>query len=148
VTDSITVNSDERLTMRKVSLLVAGVTVLGCLTAGASSVNANEAGILSCYDHAASYSKPAAQDFVPGGFPSGFWAKTTSYCGDINIRPHQSRQVRVCFLPSSGAPAYCQANFRHAEGNAWTVIASNVADGTRFKINFASDPSSVGQYAA
>ncbi|MGX7827918.1 hypothetical protein ACTG9Q_22800 [Actinokineospora sp. 24-640] len=113
-------------------------------TTPATAETAGDSSALSCYGSAKSFSKPADyHDYPPG---SGFLA-TTANCADINLKPTTTRSVKVCFLPYS-APLYCQSGYKTANANQWTVIATNVADNTRFYFLFASAAAAGGQWAA
>jgi hypothetical protein len=42
----------------------------------------------------------------------------------------------------------CQSSYKLMTGGQWNVIATNVADGTRFYFDFRSTARSTGQWAA
>jgi len=114
-----------------VGVRVAAVVglVAGGLTAGVGVGTANAAG---CYDDAKGVIKVEGNFYVP---TSGSWT-TTSRCADINLKLKTipEREVRVCFLPSSGGMT-CQSSYKSV-GDDWEVVASAVKDGTKFKFQF------------
>ncbi|MEU4606969.1 hypothetical protein AB0F43_28640 [Kribbella sp. NPDC023972] len=98
----------------------------------------------TCYGGAETFKKAEGAKYVPG---SG-WYKTTSRCNDINIKVaregmSRGRNVRVCF--ENGG---CQSAYKLATVNEWTVIATNVKDGTTFRFQFETAPSAAGAWAA
>ena len=115
--------------------------VAGGLTAGVGVGTAAAAG---CYDGAKSVGKVEGNFYVP---TSGSWT-TSSRCADINLKLKTipEREVRVCFLPSSGGTA-CQSSYKLV-GDDWEVVASAVKDGTKFKFQFRSSSLNVTGSAA
>ncbi|MEU1597073.1 hypothetical protein ABZ468_30530 [Streptomyces sp. NPDC005708] len=103
-----------------------------------------QAAATSCYGSAKSYSKPAGDRWVPNNGQSRL--TTTSNCNDINIKPNTTTSVAVCFYPSSGA-AYCQSAFKTAPAGQWTVVATDVKDGTRFVFDFGNTTANSGVWA-
>ncbi|MFC0113464.1 hypothetical protein [Kibdelosporangium aridum] len=133
--------------MRKVSVLLAGMTVAGGLAISSTAASADDLAIQSCYGHASNYSKAGGEAFYPSSYPGGRWLTTSANCGDINLRPKTASGVKVCFDPASGSP-YCQSSFTLAHANVWNVIARDVVDGIKFKFYFVSNQESNGQFAA
>lgn len=133
--------------MRK--LLTTAITALatgGALlaTAGAASATAAEGAVrATCFGGAAPFSKPANIAQAPQGARVFFY--TSNRCADINIKPtNRSARARVCFE----ATAQCNS-YKSAPANVWTVIATNVRDGSGFRIDFEDRaPNVVGVYAA
>jgi hypothetical protein len=123
--------------------LFSAVFVGGAL-AVAPAASANESGALSCYGSARSYSKPAGNRWYPQGGP---YLTATSNCNDINIKPNATTSIAVCFLPSSGGTS-CQSSFKTAPAGQWTVVATDVRDGTRFYFDFGSTTANSGVWAA
>lgn len=122
---------------RKAGALVAGLALLtGGLVAGVGAQSASAAG---CYDGAITHVVRAGELWSPRG--DGKW-KTTSACNDINVRlssgaTNGDRLVHVCFYPSSGGES-CQSRDTRVSPGEWTVVASNVKDGTKFKLRWSS----------
>ncbi|MEU8069661.1 hypothetical protein [Micromonospora sp. NPDC049151] len=93
----------------------------------------------ACYDGAVTgyVTAGSGKAYLPSS--TGYYT-TSSRCGDINFsnRSYDNQninaQIRVCFV-SAG---YCQSTWKHytSTTGAWMVIASNVADGTRFRLEF------------
>ncbi|MBB1256650.1 hypothetical protein [Streptomyces alkaliterrae] len=134
-----------------VAAVVGGlVLAAGALSATSTAATAAEStdriGVQSCYGSAKSYTKPAGQHYYPSGYPGGTWLTATTNCNDINIRPNSDRYVKVCFNPSSGSP-YCQSSNTWAPSGKWTVVATNVRSGTKFKFRFWSDGRATGSWA-
>lgn len=61
-------------------------------------------------------------------------AVTTANCVDIQVKLTASSRVRTCFQPSSGGE-YCNA-WRDVPANIWTLTATSVKDGTKFRLRF------------
>jgi hypothetical protein len=136
--------------LRNFSLALLLFAALGLVSATNAQAEApaapqGDVGVLACYDHARSYSKPSGSYDYPVNDTS--YLTTTSYCNDIQIKPTSGRYVLVCFRPSSGAE-YCQSNYKWAAANTWTVIATDVLDGTQFYFLFQSSSASNGVWAA
>ncbi|MEU5693072.1 hypothetical protein [Actinosynnema sp. NPDC020468] len=121
---------------------LALVASAALLATPAAQAEPSSAALPACYDHAHNYSKPSGEQY----YPATGYLTTTSYCGDINIRPTSTRHVAVCFKPSSGAE-YCNS-YKSASGGQWTVVASDVKDGTRFYFAFSESVASGGSWAA
>jgi hypothetical protein len=116
----------------------AGAVVLAAtgLTIAGSSDTASAAG---CYNSSKSVAKPDGMYVVPGGVG---WFKTTSACQDINFKltnALKGRAVKVCFQRTG-----CQDHWTVAERNTWTVIATDVKDGTNYRFEFKSDDKASG----
>jgi hypothetical protein len=98
----------------------------------------------TCYGGAETFKKATNARYVP----SSGWFKTTSRCNDVNIKVaregiSRGRMVKVCF--ENGG---CQSAYKLAAANEWTVIATNVKDGTTFRFEFETAPSAAGAWAA
>ena len=98
----------------------------------------------TCYGGAESFKKPEHARYAP---TSGWFTKT-SRCNDINImlaREGQSagRDVRVCFQNGG-----CQSAYKVVKFNEWTVIATDVKDGTTFRFQFEIATAAAGKWAA
>ncbi|TLW94666.1 hypothetical protein FFT09_01925 [Saccharomonospora piscinae] len=91
----------------------------------------------TCYGGAVQWTQTSPELRVPS---SGTYT-ASSRCNDINIRTtRRSGPTRtlhyavVCFLPTWGDP-YCGSPKRVPElGSGWTVLASDVLDGTKFYV--------------
>jgi len=70
------------------------------------------------------------------GWWPGNWsvATTTANCVDIQVKLNTSTEVMTCFQPSTGGE-YCNG-WRNVPANTWTLAATNVKDGTRFRLGF------------
>jgi hypothetical protein len=121
----------------------AGVALLAAtgLTVGVAA----SADAATCYGGAESFKKQPDAKYAP---TSG-WYKTTSRCNDINIKigryPENlaSRNVKVCFQNGG-----CQSADKRARVDEWTVIATDVKDGTTFRFQFDTNVGVIGHYAA
>ncbi|MYX00230.1 MULTISPECIES: hypothetical protein [unclassified Streptomyces] len=120
-------------TLRKAAAtLTASLTLAGgAVVAGGGTANA-----ATCYGGATYFSGETNY------YPSSGTYVTTSRCNDINIKVANlivtpSRKVKVCFYKSNGALNYCQSNYTTTYGS-WTVVATDVKDGTRFRFAFES----------
>jgi hypothetical protein len=72
---------------------------------------------------------------------------TTKRCQDINFRTlsisgdeELQANIRVCFVRAG----YCQSSWKYYRGWDWMVIASNVKDGTWFRIEIQFYESTFG----
>ena len=120
----------------------AGVVVLAAtgLTLGVSA----SADAATCYGGAGSFKKANNAKYVP----TTGWYKTTSRCSDINIQVAREgllkgRNVKVCFQNGG-----CQSAYKLARAGEWTVIATDVKDGTTFRFQFETASPAVGRWAA
>jgi hypothetical protein len=99
----------------------------------------------TCYGGAVGFKKAQGAKYVP----TTGWYKTSSRCSDINVKIARvpanllARNVKVCFQNGG-----CQSAYKRAKVNEWTVIATNVKDGTTFRLAFDTASPVVGQYAA
>lgn len=136
-----------RTHVKTFATLASGLLLAGGMSAGtAAAADAGTHGerrAAACYDVITSYSKPAGQSYFPYG---GGDLRTTSRCADINILPNVTGDIAVCFKPSTGNQ-YCNS-YKRAVAGRWTVVASGVADGTRFYFAFRSTARSTGGWAA
>ncbi|MFJ3159927.1 hypothetical protein [Streptomyces kanasensis] len=119
------------------AVLVAGLVI-------APTAQARPTGAESCYGSAKSYSKPSGNRWYPNNGSTSL--TTTANCSDINIKPKTTRQIAVCFRPSSGG-SQCQPSFKTAKAGVWTVVATDAKDGTRFIFDFASTTANSGVWA-
>lgn len=141
--------------------LLGGPGVAGASTAPSDAVTVQETSqvdlseipegateALSCYGGGHSFGRGSNTNYVPGGYPNGPWFTTRGNCNDINLILDTSpRQiVRICFNPRSGNP-YCQTSTTTLVQGQWTVVATGVAPGTQFKINFYSVGQATGRVA-
>ncbi|MEU4038451.1 hypothetical protein [Streptomyces collinus] len=126
--------------------LFSAVLLGGVLAAApaAQAQTSGETGALSCYGSAKSYSKPAGNRWYPQGGP---YLTATTNCADINIKPNTTTSIAVCWLPSSGG-SYCQGSYKTAPAGQWTVVATDVKDGTHFYFDFGSTAANSGVWAA
>jgi hypothetical protein len=128
--------------LRNVLVFAGLAATLGAGTVLAPQAHADEfAPAASCYGSAHSYSKPSG-DYT---YPSGYLT-TTGNCSDINIKPNTDRYVEVCWRAGEGDT--CQSEYKLARAGVWTVVATDVLDGTRFFFDFRSTAASTGSWAA
>jgi hypothetical protein len=132
--------------VRKILVLLAGVISAAGLISGGGVAAADNLTVQGCYDNAKPYATVIGHKHYPRGYPDGAWLTTTANCADINVTSAIGRLIRVCFDPSSGPPT-CQANYTLVTSQ-WTVVATNVANGTKFKLNFKNEYNTTGSYAA
>jgi len=125
----------------KRTLASAGAILLAAtgLTLG---VNAS-ADAATCYGGAATFTKESGLRYAP----TDAWFKTTSRCKDINVKLRRDpvfrgEYVKVCFRNAG-----CQPSFKYAENDVWTVIATDVKDGTSFRLVFDTDRIVSGHWA-
>lgn len=125
---------------------LTGSTVLA--VAGLATLSATPASAATCYGGAKSYTLADGSYAYPNESPntSSGWLTTSSRCADINIKPKRDVRVRACFKSSSGTIT-CNA-LRDADEGVWTVVASDVLDGTKFRISFTTHGPDSGSYAA
>ncbi|MFD3523149.1 hypothetical protein [Streptomyces sp. NPDC058653] len=128
------------LRMGAAAALAAG----GLTAASTSTATAGPQTAQSCYGSAKSYSKPAGQRWVPSNGSSSLL--TTGNCNDINIKPNTTTTIAVCFRPSSGGSS-CQTSWKTAPAGQWTVVATDVLDGTRFIFDFGHTSANSGVWA-
>lgn len=102
---------------------------------------------LSCYSSGHRFTK-GSDHYVPSGYPGGSWLTTRGNCNDINVIINSSSVMiaEVCFNPSSGSP-YCQNSSTTIQPGQWTVVATNVVRGTRYKLDFRTGYSTSGRIA-
>ncbi|MBC9718923.1 hypothetical protein H9Y04_40995 [Streptomyces sp. TRM66268-LWL] len=107
-----------------------------------TGASAYEATPEKCFSAPKKYSKSA-------GSATFRWTgtKTTTNCSDIHIRPKSMWvNVKVCFLKSDGSTInYCQTNFTTALADKRTTIATDVKDGTKYWLRFATIAASNGE---
>ncbi|WP_415949701.1 hypothetical protein [Streptomyces sp. KLOTTS4A1] len=120
--------SRKAIAMLTATLSLAGAGVL----AGAGTASA-----ATCYGGESRFSKDG------GYYPASGRLTTTYRCNDINVRFTNniitpSRKVKVCFYPTSGS-AYCQRNYTTVYGGNWATVATNVKDGTKFRLKFENE---------
>ncbi|UUU24487.1 hypothetical protein [Streptomyces sp. DSM 40750] len=141
------------MTIRKQFVAAAMTGVLaggGLVAATATTATATTAGAAgkaaSCYDLTKTYSKPSGTRLTPKG--STFF-KTTKRCNDINVKSSGAdRRVRVCFYKPDGKLKYCQSTYKLAKKGTWRVIATDVKDGVKFKLQFSTPARAAGKVAA
>jgi hypothetical protein len=118
----------------------------GLLVGGAGSAGAAEWGVwAACHDGDVSFTKAADNYYYPTSSTGRL--TTSSNCNDINFRYTNggSRNVKVCFYPSSGG-VDCQDEWKRVDSN-WAVIATDVLDGTKYRFRFGLSHEANGQYA-
>ncbi|GAA2954305.1 hypothetical protein [Streptomyces enissocaesilis] len=139
--------------MRKTARKLAAVT--GGLVMAAGGITANTAvaaqappsasGVQAdCYGGSVAYSKPDGNFYYPTSSTARL--TTSSNCTDINVRPATNRYIKVCFYPSSGG-SYCQADYTYARSGQWNVIATDVGDGTKYRLLFNISGAATGRVA-
>lgn len=134
-----------RIRSRTIRILAVAALAAGGLTAATTSTaTAGPLTAQSCYGSAKSYSKPSGDRWYPNNGSTTLTA--TSNCNDINIKPNTTTKVAVCFYQSSGS-RYCQSSFKTAPAGQWTVVATDVLDGTRFIFDFGSTTANSGVWA-
>ncbi|MFJ4776575.1 hypothetical protein [Streptomyces sp. NPDC088762] len=116
--------------------VAAALTATGVTPAVAAERTPAATAVASCYGGAVYF------DAVLGAWPRNGkdWAYTTSRCADINVKPNKGSWASVCFK----ATATCNGRTWAAAGQ-WTVVATNVKDGTGFYLAFQTP---VDGYAA
>lgn len=123
---------------------LAGSAVLAI--AGLTTLSTTPAAAATCYGGAQTYNLADGSYIYPNSTSS--WLTTSSRCNDINFKPsNRSEYVRVCFKLSSGS-IDCQDRHKFADEDEWTVIATDVLDGTKFRFTFVSHGPASGVYAA
>ncbi|MFI6086160.1 hypothetical protein ACIBBB_35405 [Streptomyces sp. NPDC051217] len=125
-------------------MAVAALAAGGLTAATASTAAAGPLTAQSCYGSAKSYSKSAGQRWFPNNGSSKLL--TTGNCNDINIKPNTTTTIAVCFYPSSGGVS-CQGSFKTAPAGQWTVVATDVRDGTSFVFDFGHTSANTGLWA-
>lgn len=126
-------------------LVVLGVGLLFAFTGGliATTAVTNSASAGACYDGKVYFKKAKGVFYAPS---SGTY-KTSSRCKDINVHSEGNNGgIRVCFYHSDGTKNYCQSKYTIAS-SGWDVIATNVKDGTRFKLQFLAESAKAGYVA-
>ncbi len=131
--------------VKAVTRIAAGAFSIAAIGGSLMLAPTAQAAATSCYGSAKSYSKPAGDRWYPANGTGRL--TTTSNCADINIKPNQTTQIAVCFYPSSGG-SQCQPSFKTAPAGQWTVVATDVRDGTRFIFDFAGTAAKSGVWAA
>lgn len=124
--------------------LIASMGAVLLATAGLTVGAGQTASAATCYGGAETFKKATNAKYAP---TSG-WFKTTSRCNDINLMVAREgqlkgRNVRVCF--ENGG---CQSAYTLAERDEWTVIATDVKDGTTFRFQFETATAAAGKWAA
>lgn len=135
--------------LHHIRLLTAVFAVFFSLASGQAGAATPSARPGLCLDNAASgyVTGGPANAYLPSA--SGTYT-TTNRCQDINFsnrsqsgdEPFQAL-IRVCFV-SAG---YCQSSWKYYYSDAgtdWMVIATNVKDGTRFRLEFQFYESTFG----
>ncbi|MFI5493393.1 hypothetical protein [Actinoplanes sp. NPDC051859] len=99
----------------------------------------SQAQAATCYGGAASWNSSASHDNVmlPNAISAPARWTTTSRCGDINFFVDEgtgtfNANVRVCFDRTGCQSSWKQ--FRAGDAEKWRVIATDVLDGTKFRI--------------
>ncbi|MGW0501672.1 hypothetical protein [Micromonospora sp. NPDC003241] len=118
-----------------VATTIVTTTLASTTSASAEPADISEAAAASCYGGAVSFPSqtlgPASTRYLPSS--SGYYT-TSSRCQDINIKfanPESGNvQVRVCWV-SHGT---CNSYKTLLMDSAWKVIATDVLDGTRFRV--------------
>ena len=126
---------------KRIVVMVSGLALLGGAITAATTIAPEPALAAGCYDSAKSFYKRPSGYEIPTG--SGWW-KTTSNCNDINIRladnsTHDARTVKVCFERTG-----CQGSWTTVRKDRWTVVASNVKDGTTYRLKYSTYKGSPG----
>lgn len=121
------------------TLAMVGAGLAMAPAAGASDSVAPAAGAIgavSCLDTERTYFKG------PGSrhYPLTNYARATSSCGGIQVKPKTNRYVQVCFRETG-----CNG-LKLAHADTWTTVATNVAAGTEYRLNFRSPARSSGKY--
>ncbi|WP_159060521.1 hypothetical protein [Streptomyces acidiscabies] len=131
---------------RKIAALAGGLAMTaGLLVGGAGSAGAAGQGVrAACYDGDVGFNKSAGTRWYPSSSTSRL--TTSSNCNDINLRfTDGGRNVKVCFYPSDGG-VQCQDDYTYV-GSSWTVVATDVRDGTKYRVYFLTDGAATGFYA-
>ncbi|MCD7443914.1 hypothetical protein K4B79_37615 [Streptomyces lincolnensis] len=125
--------------MKTTTKRLAAVTGGLVLAAGALTVGtASNAAAATCKGSATSETFAMGSDEAEHRFGP---YTTTSRCNDINLRitswgNANPLMVRVCFYPTSGGSS-CNSwkQFTKSDLNDWRVIATDVKDGTKYRVS-------------
>ncbi|MEU5160041.1 hypothetical protein AB0G74_10580 [Streptomyces sp. NPDC020875] len=109
--------------------LLPVILATGALTAG-TTAPASAGPAQTCYGGSVPYTSAHSPDSGFQEWPANE-ATTGPNCADINIRPTQGVEVRVCLI----ATGTCNG-WTWAPANSWTVIASGVPDNTHYFLRF------------
>jgi hypothetical protein len=119
---------------------LAGGVAVALLGVPLAALPASAAHAASCHGGAASWLSSASRTdaLLPNTISGPDRWTTTSRCTDINFRVAEgtgtfSADVRVCFVDAG----YCQSSWKRfgaGDADRWRVIASDVRDGTTFRI--------------
>ncbi|MGV9388213.1 hypothetical protein ACWDQL_03650 [Streptomyces olivaceus] len=126
---------------RLISSVGAVALAAGALTATATVPSSAASAVAqSCYGSANYFS--TTQVGERHVWPANGWARTTSACNDINVKTIAlpRNQVWVCFKRTG-----CQIDDTDTYSGTWVLAATNVLDGTDYKLMFAAYD--VGQVA-
>ncbi|MFE1549892.1 hypothetical protein [Streptomyces sp. NPDC058718] len=128
--------------LKTLAVAASGLALaLGGSTVAVAAPQGEVSAQVSCYDGASSFSKAS------GRYTTSVF-KTSTRCGDINLKMGSSgRYVKVCFKLSSGS-FDCQSDYKWAPSGSWKVIATDVRDSQEFVFFFQTTDSSSGSYAA
>ncbi|WP_415949702.1 hypothetical protein [Streptomyces sp. KLOTTS4A1] len=125
-----------KTTVKRVAAATGGlVLAAGALTVG----TATTAQAATCYGGASYKSFALGSDEAEHRFGPYY---TSSRCNDINLKitswgNASPLYVRVCFYPTSGG-SYCNSwkkFYKSSSLNNWRVIATDVRDGTKFRVS-------------
>lgn len=112
--------------------VMAAALAAGDMTAAATvPAAAAPARAQACYDHSVGYETFEYGELYK--WPRTGWATTSPYCADTNIKANVMTDVKVCFR----ATGRCNG-FKTAYARSWTEAATNVLDGTQYRLLFSS----------
>lgn len=107
---------------------------------------ASPASAATCYGGAHSYTKAEGPITYPAN--QGSYLYTTGDCADINIKTNSASEVLAGFYPTSGDPYCAERGYVDTKAGTWAVLATDVKDGTKFKLCFATRAASTGVWTA
>lgn len=114
-----------------VALAAGGLTATAAGPSSAAPVS-----VQSCYGNAAYFSTTRVGETHV--WPASGYARTTAACNDINVKTgyRPRNQVWVCFKRTG-----CQVDDKTTYSGRWVLAATNVLDGTEYKLVFAAGES-------
>ncbi|WP_327353959.1 hypothetical protein [Streptomyces sp. NBC_01304] len=126
----------------KFSKNLVSLAAVGAIAGGGLVASTGTAQAASCYGGAVAYSKAAGAHYTS-------MKTTSSRCNDINIKNNGNsgtvfRYVKVCFYNSDNTLNYCQSSYKKAYTDKWKAVATDVADGTKYKFRFQTTTKSTG----
>ncbi|MFB7915696.1 hypothetical protein [Streptomyces sp. NPDC056061] len=124
----------------RLAALVVGIALAtsGLATTASASTHTTDSHGSQAACGASKYAKPANTHSTR--------VIVTGSCGLIRIKPGTTRNVKVCFKPSSGG-TQCVNKYTYAKKGQWTTLATDVKAGTKYLLNFKATNKSSGLIA-